>query len=73
MKYKGYQGYVVYDEEARIFHDEVIGLKDVVTFQGKSFDELEEAFRDSIDDYLEFCKRLDSIGNNDWCAFGKAI
>ena len=32
-------------------------LRDVITFQGKSVDELEQAFRDSIDDYMEFCER----------------
>ena len=55
MKYKGYIGQVVYDDEAKIFHGDVIGLKDVITFQGKSVDEIEQAFKDSIDDYLEFC------------------
>lgn len=57
MKYKGYQGTVAYDEEAKIFHGEVIGLKDMITFQGTSVNELEKAFKDSIDDYLEFCEK----------------
>ena len=56
MKYKGYVGNVVYDDEAKIFHGEVIGLKDIITFQGKSVSELEQAFMDSIDDYLEWCQ-----------------
>jgi predicted HicB family RNase H-like nuclease len=55
MKYKGYVGQVVYDDEAKIFHGDVIGLKDVITFQGQSVQELEQAFKDSVDDYLEFC------------------
>jgi predicted HicB family RNase H-like nuclease len=55
LKYKGYTGRVELDDEAGIFHGEVLDLKDVITFQGKSVEELEEAFRDSIDDYLEFC------------------
>lgn len=57
MKYRGYQGTVTYDEEVKIFHGEVIGLKDMITFQGTSVEELEQAFKDSIDDYLEFCKK----------------
>jgi len=55
MKYKGYQGRVEFDDEAGIFHGEVMGLRDVVTFQGRTVNELKKAFRDSIDDYLEFC------------------
>lgn len=57
MKYKGYFGEVTYDDEARIFHGEVIGLKDVITFQGTTVQELEAAFKDSIDDYLAWCKQ----------------
>ena len=56
LKYKGYAGLVEYDDEAGIFHGEVIDLKDVITFQGQSVEELERAFRESIDDYLEFCQ-----------------
>ncbi len=56
MKYKGYFGEAEYDYEAKIFHGEVTGLKDVITFQGKAVDEFEQAFKDSIDDYLAFCK-----------------
>ena len=56
MKYKGYIGRVEYDDEAKIFHGEVDGLRDVITFQGKTVDELEQAFKDSVDDYLSWCK-----------------
>jgi predicted HicB family RNase H-like nuclease len=56
LKYKGYTGRVEYDDEARIFHGEVLDLKDVITFQGKTVEQLEKAFRESIDDYLEFCE-----------------
>jgi predicted HicB family RNase H-like nuclease len=55
MKYKDYTGHVEYDDEAKIFHGEVLGIKDVVTFQGTTVDEIEQAFKDSVDDYLAFC------------------
>ncbi len=29
----------------------------MITFQGKSVSELRKAFRDSVDDYLEFCRQ----------------
>jgi predicted HicB family RNase H-like nuclease len=56
MTYKGYTGSVQFDDEAEIFHGEVVGLRDVVTFQGTTVDELKHSFLDSIDDYLEFCE-----------------
>jgi len=55
MEYKGYMGKVEFDDEAAIFHGEVINTRDVVTFQGESVKELKKAFRDSVDDYLAFC------------------
>lgn len=56
MKYKEYIGHVTYDNEAKTFHGEVMGLRDVITFQGHTVQELEQAFKDSVDDYLAFCK-----------------
>lgn len=55
MEYKGYVGQVGFDDDANIFHGEVINLRDVVTFQGSSVQELRKAFEESVDDYLEFC------------------
>lgn len=55
MMYKGYEGIAEFDEDAHIFSGEVLGLKDVITFQGESVSELEQAFHDSVDDYLEWC------------------
>ena len=44
-----------YDAEADIFHGEVQHINDVVTFQGRSIDELKQALADSVEDYLTFC------------------
>lgn len=57
MEYKGYVGKVEFDDEAEIFHGEVINTRDVITYQGHSVDELKIAFQQSIDDYLAFCKQ----------------
>lgn len=57
MRYKGYEGSVTFDDEAEIFHGEVINTKDVITFQGSTVKELKKAFKESIDDYLEFCEK----------------
>jgi len=55
MEYKGYIGKVEFDDSAKIFHGETINTKDIITFQGTSVDQLEAAFKDSIDDYLQWC------------------
>ena len=53
LEYKGYAGTVEADDGA--FVGQVVGLRDVVTFEGESFVQVEAAFRESIDDYLAFC------------------
>ncbi len=55
MEYRGYIGKVDYDDEAGIFHGEVVNLRDVITFAGESVPELRRAFQESVDDYLAFC------------------
>jgi predicted HicB family RNase H-like nuclease len=57
MRYKGYVGKVEFDAEAGVLHGEVLGIRDVVTFQGSSVEEVEQAFRESVDDYLAFCRQ----------------
>ena len=61
LTYKGYQGRFDYDPEADIFYGEVLHLTDVITFQGRSIDELKQALADSVEDYLEFCAQKGKI------------
>ena len=56
MEYKNYIGEVAYDAEAHLFHGEIINTRDVITFQGKTVDELETAFKESVDEYLAWCE-----------------
>lgn len=57
MEYKGYIGKVEIDDEAGILYGEVINVRDVITFEGKSVTEAQKAFRASVDDYLDFCAK----------------
>ena len=55
MEYKDYiGGNIILDENADIFHGEIINIRDVVTFQGRSINELRQALRKSVDIYLKF-------------------
>ena len=56
LEYKGYLGTVRFDADAGILHGEVLHLRDVVTFQGETVEEVAKAFRNSVDDYLNFCQ-----------------
>ncbi|NCF33148.1 MAG: toxin-antitoxin system HicB family antitoxin [Proteobacteria bacterium] len=57
MKYKNYAARVEYDQEDRIFVGRVAGIQDIVSFHGKTVDELEQAFHESVDHYLEVSER----------------
>ena len=54
MTYKGYLGDARIDVEAGVFRGKVANIADTVTFQGKTVEEVDRAFRESVDDYLEF-------------------
>lgn len=58
LKYKGYTGVVQFDDEAMIFHGEVIGLRDVITFRGTTPEEIKKEFEISVDGYLDWCNEL---------------
>ena len=42
--HKGYTAFVEFDSEAKIFHEEVADLSDVVTFQSSDAEKLEKEF-----------------------------
>lgn len=56
MTHEGYVATIELDEEAGLFHGEVINTRDVLTFQGRTLDELKAAFADTISDYIEWCR-----------------
>lgn len=55
--YKNYIATVDFDDKAEIFYGEVINIRDVITFQGKTAKELKKSFIDSVEDYLSFCAK----------------
>ena len=58
LKYKGYVGVVQFDDKAMIFHGEVVGLRDVITFRGSTPEEIKREFKASIDGYIDWCHEL---------------
>lgn len=55
MHHSGYVATIELDEDAGIFHGEVINTRDVLTFQGRTLDQLKKAFADTIEDYVAWC------------------
>lgn len=53
--YKGYVGAPTVDADAGVIRGVVINTRDTITFQGQTVREAEHEFRESVDDYLDFC------------------
>jgi predicted HicB family RNase H-like nuclease len=56
MTHDGYVARVELDDQAGLFHGEVVNTRDVLTFQGRTLDQLKAAFADTIADYVEWCR-----------------
>jgi len=52
MEYKGYFALLAYDDNAKLFHGKVSGLEKAPLFKGKSVEELEQAFKNTLDCFL---------------------
>ena len=55
MRYKGYEAIVDFDEADRVLHGRTLGTRDVISFEADSAREIERAFHDAVDDYIEQC------------------
>jgi predicted HicB family RNase H-like nuclease len=58
MTYKGYTARIEYDDADRIFVGRLAGIRDIVGFHASTVDELESAFHESVDDYVQACEKL---------------
>ena len=58
IKYKDYIGSVEYSAEDRVFFGKVEFINDLVTFEGTTVEELEAAFQEAVEDYLEMCREI---------------
>ena len=58
LEYKGYFGSIEFSNEDDCFYGKILGINDLVTFEGSSVEEIRAAFREAVDDYLLMCERV---------------
>lgn len=56
LLYKGFIGSVHFSMDDRIFFGKIEGINDLVTFEGSTVDELENAFKYMVDEHIKDCK-----------------
>jgi len=57
LQYNGFIGSVHFNAEDTVFHGKIEGISDLVTFEGESVAELQQAFKDAIEDYIDICEQ----------------
>jgi len=58
IEYKGYRGIIDYSDQDSVLYGKIMGIDDLVIFEGTSVEEIKLAFHEAVDDYLETCKDL---------------
>ena len=58
MKYKGYNALIEYSEEDNCLVGHIAGITDIIGFHADTVLELQKAFEEAVEDYLETCQRL---------------
>ncbi len=56
LHYKGYNGSVAYSATDRLLYGKLLGIRDMITFEGADVLSLEANFQAVVDEYLEYCK-----------------
>ena len=55
LQYKNYYGSVHFSADDEVFHGKILGINDLVNFEGSSVKELKAAFEEAVEDYIETC------------------
>lgn len=58
LEYKGYYAEVHFNSEDEVFYGKIIGINDLVSFEGTSVKQLKKEFQEAVEDYLVTCKEL---------------
>jgi predicted HicB family RNase H-like nuclease len=57
LEHKGYTGTIEYSKEDDLLYGKVIGIKSLISYEGKTGKLLEKDFKNSIDYYILDCKK----------------
>ncbi|MCM1264646.1 MAG: type II toxin-antitoxin system HicB family antitoxin [Candidatus Gastranaerophilales bacterium] len=58
LKYKNYIGSVEYNLTEKFLYGKILFIDDLIMFEGNTIEELENSFKEMVDEYLETCKEL---------------
>ncbi|MEM1096998.1 MAG: type II toxin-antitoxin system HicB family antitoxin [Bacteroidota bacterium] len=56
IQYKGFTGTAEYNPDDHLFHGNLVGVEATVLYHGETVAEFEQAFREAVDDYIDYCQ-----------------
>ena len=58
LRHQGFLGSIYYSPDDECFHGRIEGIGDLVSFEGRSVDDLKANFREAVEDYLDLCRSV---------------
>ena len=66
LEYKSYTGTLEYSLEDNLLFGKILGINDLVSYEGTTIEEIKSAFKEAVDDYLETCTELGKLPEKDY-------
>jgi predicted HicB family RNase H-like nuclease len=66
ISYRGYHAQITYDPSADAFHGRVLGMQDVISFYGRTPDELRKEMKAAVEDYIAWCRQEGDKPEKSW-------
>ncbi|NOT20452.1 MAG: type II toxin-antitoxin system HicB family antitoxin [Sideroxydans sp.] len=67
LEHNGYQGSVEFSSEDKILYGKILFIDSLVMYHGESVNELDEAFRIAVNEYLAHCLKNNKEPNKPYC------
>ena len=58
LKYKDFVATLEFSDADNVFYGKILGINDLILFEGSSIDELNKAFEEAVEDYIELCEEV---------------
>jgi predicted HicB family RNase H-like nuclease len=61
IQYQNYYASVQFSSADEVFYGKILGINDLVSFEGSSVKELKQSFKEAVEDYLETCEAIGKV------------
>lgn len=63
LHYRGFTGSIEYSKEDHLYYGKVLGIEDLISYEGTSKSELFLDFRSAVNDYIRIRRKYASTSN----------